>query len=171
MRMCIVKVGDVDSEVLKFLKLKLKELFGNCEVLGKMEIPVESYDPLRGQYNSTVILKRLPAVCDVVLGVTEVDLYADYLNFVFGEAEFLGKRAVISLKRLRQSFYGLPEDKNLLKLRALKEAVHEIGHVLGLEHCSGRCVMRFSNSIIEVDMKDWWFCERCLKKLKRRFKI
>ncbi len=165
MRICIQPVGEVDKNVLEFLKEKLK-VFGECEVLKPMEIPKTAYNPLRGQYNSTVILKLLPTTCDVVLGVTDVDIYADNLNFVFGEAELLGRRAVISLRRLRQSFYGLPEDKEILKLRALKEAIHEIGHVLGLRHCRGRCVMRFSNSIFEVDYKDWWFCESCLKKLR-----
>ncbi|HIC98260.1 MAG TPA: matrixin family metalloprotease, partial [Pyrodictiaceae archaeon] len=47
--------------------------------------------------------------------------------------------------------YGLPADKELFKLRALKEAMHEIGHVLGLLHCTDkRCVMHFSNSIIDT---------------------
>ena len=170
MKIGIQPVGEVDREVLEFLKKQLGKLFGECKILDPMDVPVDAYDPLRGQFNSTVILRKQPATCDVTLGVTEVDLYADNLNFVFGEAELFGKRAVISLKRLRQEFYGLPEDKELLKLRALKEAVHEIGHVLGLKHCKGKCVMRFSNSIVEVDMKDWWFCESCLKRL-RKFKI
>jgi len=38
-------------------------------------------------------------------------------------------------KRLRPEFYGLPENRALLPLRALKEAVHELGHLFGLGHC------------------------------------
>ncbi len=171
MKVCLIPIGNVDSDVLDFLKQNLAKIFGECVILPKVEIPQKAFNPIRGQYNSTVILRSLPDLCDVVLGVTEVDLYADELNFVFGEAELFGKRAVISLKRLRQEFYGLEPDADLLKLRALKEAVHEIGHVLGLMHCNGKCVMRFSNSIVEVDLKDWKFCNKCLKKLKSRFKI
>ncbi|WP_236953667.1 hypothetical protein [Methanocaldococcus bathoardescens] len=49
------------------------------------------------------------------------------------------------------------------------EFIHEISHVLGLMHCKNkRCVMSFSNSIIDVDLKDWKYCEKCLKKLKDR---
>ena len=165
MKICIQPVGEVDKNVLEFLRERLSETFGSCVILRPLDIPKDAYNPIRGQFNSTVILRILPEVCDVVLGVTEVDLYADNLNFVFGEAELFGKRAIISLKRLRQEFYGLPEDEELLRIRALKEAIHEIGHVLGLKHCKGKCVMRFSNSILEVDMKNWWFCEDCLKKL------
>lgn len=84
---------------------------------------------------------------------------------MFGEAELFGKRALISLARLRPEFYGLPPNKDVLKIRALKEAIHEIGHVLGLIHCENkRCVMSFSNSIIDVDLKDWRYCKKCLKK-------
>ncbi|HII60104.1 TPA: archaemetzincin family Zn-dependent metalloprotease [Methanocaldococcus jannaschii] len=169
MRICIQPVGDVNDEILKFLKKKFGEVFGMCEILPKIDIPIYAYNFSRGQFNSTLILKSLPTVEDIVLGVTEVDIYADNLNFVFGEAELFGKRALISLARLRPEFYGLPPNKDVLKIRALKEAIHEIGHVLGLIHCENkRCVMSFSNSIIDVDLKDWRYCKKCLKKLQDR---
>ena len=169
MRICIQPVGDVDDEILNFLKEKLQEIFGICEILTKIGIPIYAYDSIRQQFNSSLILKSLPNVCDVILGVVDVDIYADNLNFVFGEAELFGRRALISLTRLRPEFYGLPPNKDILKIRALKEAMHEIGHVLGLMHCENRkCVMSFSNSIIDVDLKDWRYCEKCLKKLRDR---
>jgi len=169
MNVCLVPVGEVDNDVMQFLKERLKDVFGSCKILVPMNVPEEAYNPERDQYNSTAILVRIKPLCDVVLGVTDVDLYADNLNFVFGEAEVGGKRAIISLKRLRQEFYGLPADKELFKLRALKEAMHEIGHVLGLLHCTDkRCVMHFSNSIIDTDIKDWRYCERCISVLKRK---
>lgn len=34
-----------------------------------------------------------------------------------------------SKTRLKQSYWGLPEDKDLFLRRTLKEAVHEIGHL------------------------------------------
>jgi archaemetzincin len=47
-----------------------------------------------------------------------------------------------------------------------KETLHELGHILGLEHCPNpRCVMSFSNSIYDVDRKEARFCEMCKKKL------
>jgi archaemetzincin len=73
-----------------------------------------------------------------------------------------GPAAIIALPRLRQSFYGLPEDEALYHERAVKEAVHEMGHTYGLGHCRNRrCVMAFSNSLLDTDAKSRHFCARC----------
>jgi len=169
MEICIKPIGVVDPDVLEFLENALSQIFGSVKVLAGGKVPSEAYNPARNQYNSTFILLSLDEDCDVILGVTEVDLYANNLTFVFGEAELGGRRAIISLRRLRPEFYGMPYDESLLKLRALKEAVHEIGHVLGLRHCfNPRCVMYFSNTILDTDFKDWRYCEECRRKLVER---
>jgi len=86
------------------------------------------------------------------------------LNFVFGEATT--KAAVISLTRLRQSFYKLPEDREIFRKRVLTEAVHELGHTYRLGHCENpRCVMFFSNSLTDTDRKGFEFCLSCKDKL------
>ena len=61
-----------------------------------------------------------------ILGVTDLDLFIPVFTFVFGEAQLGGCAALISTRRLRQEFYGLPPDTGLLFTRAEKEAVHEL---------------------------------------------
>jgi len=164
---CLQPIGNVDKKIIEFLKINLGKVFGKCRILKIMEVPNEAYNSRRNQYNSSIILMKLPKICEIVLGVTEVDIFAYTFNFIFGEAELNGKRAVISLARLNPEFYGEDYDENLLKIRTLKESMHEIGHVLGLFHCKNKkCVMSFSNTILDTDYKDWRYCSKCLEKLK-----
>ena len=53
---------------------------------------------------------------DRVLGVTDVDIFASHLTFVFGEAQCPGRAALISTHRLRPEFYGEPSDPELFEL-------------------------------------------------------
>jgi archaemetzincin len=95
------------------------------------------------------------------LGVTDVDLYCEGLNFVFGIAESPGRAAVISTARLRAA-----ANEALFRERVLKEAMHELGHTLGLGHCDdARCVMYFSNTLADTDRKGSRFCRNCRARL------
>jgi archaemetzincin len=110
---------------------------------------------------------KMNTYLDRVLGVTDVDLYAPSLNFVFGEAECPGDVALVSLFRLDPKFYDQKDDL-LLSQRTLKEAVHELGHTFGLRHCGSLdCVMFFSNSIYDTDRKQERFCTSCWDKVNK----
>jgi archaemetzincin len=94
--------------------------------------------------------------------VTEIDLYIPVLTFVFGEAQLSDGGAVVSAHRLRQEFYGMPTDPELLHQRLLKEALHELGHTYGLRHCPDyNCVMSASNGVERIDLKRDEFCPAC----------
>ena len=125
-----------------------------------------AFNPLRRQYHSTEILKKIlrrpPSATWKVLGVTEIDLYIPVLTFVFGEAQLADGGAVVSAHRLRQEFYGMPTDPQLLHQRLLKEALHELGHTYGLRHCPDyTCVMSASNGVERIDLKRDDFCPTC----------
>src|ERR687888_389671 len=92
----------------------------------------------------------------------DFDAYSGRLNFVFGQAYADGRISAIYLPRLRQEFYGLKPDESLFYQRIVKEAVHELGHAFGLNHCKNiRCVMHFSNSLSDTDIKTSHFCNVC----------
>jgi archaemetzincin len=128
--------------------------------------PAPAYDRERGQVDTRRLLvpleERAVRLGTRVLGVADVDLYAAIFTFVFGEARLGGRAGLFSIHRLRPSLYGLPEDPDLLRDRARREALHETGHLLGLIHCRrADCVMRFSGSAEEVDLKPASFCTEC----------
>lgn len=165
-RLLIVPIGELGFDILNSLAQSLKSDFKKAVIVEMPEPePSYAYDIKRKQYSSSMILRRLKSESsagDIVLGVTSVDLFVPELTFVFGEAEISGRVALISIARLRPEFYGLGLDNQLLNERALKEAVHELGHVLGLNHCqNNECVMYFSNSINDTDRKSGSYCELC----------
>lgn len=170
MRIAILCIGTVDMDVIDEVQRGLCRVFPEtgCVILKDvMPVPQDLYNARRNQHYSSGVLSKMQdyvvsSDVDRVLGVTEVDLYVPSLNFVFGEAQCPGSMAIISLCRLKPEFYGQPADKELFLERSLKEAVHEVGHTLGLGHCRNQvCIMFFSNSIVDTDRKRLSFCESC----------
>lgn len=170
-KMCLVPIGPIDKHILDYTQKALEKRFrAQVYIWKELEYPDYAYNKMRGQYHSTLILKRIHNLrlsgYDRILGITDVDLFVPELTFVFGEADIKKKVALISLTRLRQEFYSLPEDIVLFNKRVIIEAVHELGHTYGLRHCANRnCVMFFSNTLDDTDRKGPDFCDTCKNKI------
>jgi archaemetzincin len=172
-RIRIASIGAVPPDLMALLERRLSEIFGVG--IGRHEITFEpriALDPERNQYDSTKLLEalyaELPNGDAKTVGVTNVDLFVPVFTFVFGEAQLHGRAAVASMFRLHNSFYGFPDDHELMAERMVKEVVHELGHTFGLIHCANpNCVMHASPGVEEVDVKGADFCRTCRGALER----
>jgi archaemetzincin len=167
----LIPIGTMKQNIADFLSFSLPEiLHAPCRVVAADFALDPFYSSERKQYHSTEILRQLlsfPAGNEEhILGIMDEDIYIPILTFVFGEAQLSGRCALMSGHRLHQRFYGLPEDEKLYMHRCEKEAVHELGHTLGLKHCDNfECVMRYSNSVADIDIKRNVFCPGCSQAL------
>lgn len=168
----LLPVGPVDEGLLRRLAARIPHCFPiGCTMLSSVLDPASTFHGERQQYHSSEILRMMQGFmrpdCGRLLGVTAMDLYIPILTFVFGEAQMGGPCAVVSAYRLRQEFYGLPGDPELLGERLLKEAVHELGHTLKLTHCEDyRCVMAPSHAVEWIDLKESTLCPTCLARIE-----
>jgi archaemetzincin len=171
MKIGILPIGQVDTTTMLRIQENLMGIFPDtvCLVIEeRLPLSEKAFDKKRKQYRSNFFLSEIQDYAakkedlNRVLGVVDADIFVSELNFVFGAATCPGKAALISLWRLKPEFYGAPPNKELFTERLLKEAVHELGHTLGLRHCSrSSCVMYFSNSIFDTDRKQSLFCDQC----------
>ncbi len=166
-------IGNKEPEegMLEEVKDRTQSVFEvPARIMDTNERPAGAFDPARGQYSSTKILRwvlrDVPVDARKVVAITDGDLFIPVLTFVFGEAQLGGQGAVVSTARLRLDLSGLPSPAPLFRARLSKECLHELGHTFGLTHCGfSRCVMSRSNTVPDVDAKDWTLCQDCRKLL------
>lgn len=169
----VVPAGFVYYWILEYLRDNLPKAYPVSVRIQQdpLRIPDFVYDEGNYQIMSEAFLNYLRAVDgwpreERILAIVDGDARSIATNFVFGQAEVGGRLGAVYIARLNPAFYGSRENDGLFLLRILKEASHELGHLLGLNHCTNaRCVMRFSNSIWEVDGKGWLPCEGCRRRL------
>ena len=152
------KSREVVTEVIEALEAVFRIEPGSEAVV--KDVDKEAYDRSRMQYNASILLNSITTTwrakattktktaSSFYLWIVSEDIFVRGMNFVFGVAK-LGKGAVLSTCRLNSL--------NMIK----KEAIHEMGHVFGLQHCSNKCVMQFSNSVYEAKKKPAELCDKC----------
>lgn len=164
----VVALNEVYEDVLDEVKDLLVDAFkASVTFKGVKEVPKEFKNVYREQYNGALILRWLATLRtsedSIVLGIADADAYVDGLNFIFGIASHIDRVAIVFLERLK-----FEADHRKLIERIKKEVMHEVGHVLGLKHCSNEyCVMFFSNTIYDTDHKSFRYCSRCYAELTR----
>ncbi|OLD91584.1 hypothetical protein AUG86_01010 [Euryarchaeota archaeon 13_1_20CM_4_64_14] len=152
-------VGRVDASVLQRIGFALAP-FGEVRIAREKPLPRPTFGPGPKRYRAATFDRVCKSTDgDRVLAITNVELCDPELGLtlVFGHADIHGRWAVVSLSQ-----FGADGETKLIE-RAVKTAVHELGHTLGLGHhdVNPECVMFFSEKLADTDRKGRGFCPEC----------
>ncbi len=170
-KIVVVPMGDVDFVLVNRLASEIGPIFArSVDILKGMKMPPEAFNVVRNQYYAVILLAKLERIKansrEKVIAVCEEDLYLPDENYVLGYSDALSGTAVVSLYRLRQEFYGLPEDEAKVFPRMHKEALHQLAHLFDINECRNpRCVNYFSQIMLDIDSKGMKFCDICKRTL------
>ena len=152
------KVDLSTIEVIKdFLQKVYRDILEISMEKDELLILENAFNSSREQYDASILQQYLVSVKNrnLALWVIKEDIYWKGMNFIFGCA-IPWSCAILSVSRLHS--------KELIG----KEAIYEVGHILGLSHCRNNCVMQFSNSLEESMLKPLYLCGECREKLYRK---
>jgi archaemetzincin len=156
----IVPVGPVPVTLMQGVAAAVGRSFAARPILlPPAPIPAVAHDAAHRQYRAAGILSELMRwrhpEWERLLGLTVVDLAFPGLQYVFGVAEPAHAAALVSTARLRSG----AATRSLVERRVTTEAVHELAHTYGLQHCHDmECIMALSASAEDVDRKGMTFC-------------
>jgi archaemetzincin len=124
-----------------------------------LERPQYAFNKDRNQFHTAAILRRLASLRPAgmpVLGIADFDLFVPDAPYVFGDADRDAGAALFSLARLANA------NPERVRRRVQAEAVHEVGHLLGLSHClDWRCAMFLTRDAADADRKGPGLCASC----------
>jgi archaemetzincin len=147
-------------------------ILGVKTTVAENPVRIMGYVVARRQVDAQVLLDSIQAykhrhrISSPVLLVVHQDLFRNGNSFVFGLAREQVGAGVISTARLGNEYYGRQGSDDDYIDRIAKEGSHEIGHLLGLPHCTDReCVMFKPDTLDELDRKKKALCPVCRQQL------
>ncbi|MGD0080434.1 MAG: archaemetzincin family Zn-dependent metalloprotease [Methanoregula sp.] len=154
------------------VKRMISAVLGVQSTVSENQVRMMGYVVSRKQIDAQALLdsiqnyKHSHGITEPVLLVVNQDLFRNGNSFVFGLARQQVGAAVVSTARLDNEYYGRENNDDDLIDRITKEGAHEIGHLLGLDHCGNReCIMFKPDTLDELDRKKKMLCPVCREHL------
>lgn len=173
----LVPINSRQAEIVETLKVNLQQTFPGVKITVDqtvVTIPKDLFNVKRQQYNAVDMIKEIDKLLldrrstQIIIALTEENIYSENLNFVFSSSDTSNNVAVVSSYYLQKDVPVSPEIENRLEYalqvtdqRIYKTTLRMIGGMVGLEpRSSGRseCVMNFSNTLSELDKKGLKWC-------------
>ena len=150
----------------------ISDLFSLPAFVGANPVVLNGYVGSRRQTDARTVLDSLQlfrqrqGIQNPVLLICGNDLFSEGVTSLFGLARPSSRVAIVSTFRLDNRFYGISDNEDELLERIVKEGGHEIGHLLGLEHClDSACIMFQPLTLDDLDRKERVFCEVCRERI------
>lgn len=165
----LVPFGETEPMALAVMAANLQAVASlSTRIRAARPLPVDAFIASRHQFDAVKIVTALGKEvhgAPLRMGVLPRDLCIPILTHVYGESQLGGRAAVISFHRLQHI------DRQITYQRGAKIALHESGHLLGLEHCrEPGCLMRFSKQLDQLDLLPMRFCSACEYEIARLLK-
>jgi archaemetzincin len=165
----ILPLGNVNATILDFIKKSIYNFYQiECIIEPKQELTTDILAASKTRYEASLILKKYNSTKNTLL-ITEKDIAYNNIKRKVKEWGILGlgfrpgKTCVISTFRLKRKVSDAKFRERLQKV-----CIHEVGHNLGLPHCTYNsfCLMNDANgTIAQVDKEKMFFCDNCKKQI------
>jgi len=175
----ILPLGEVPSEYIDQIKSAVKIFYDyDCSVLPQAKPSEDIMAASKTRLEASKILAKYKSK-EQKLIITEEDIAFKYVQKgieeygIMGMGYYPGTTSVVSTFRLKRQHgtRGPLVPARLFTERLQKVTLHEIGHNLGLDHCTNHpeCLMSSANGTMkQVDRQKMWLCDSCKKLLEMK---
>ena len=106
-------------------------------------------------------------ISPVRIGVTDTDLFAGQKDYVFVHAEPSYRRAVVSIRRMKEAFWKRKSDPARQQTRLVRELIGAVALAAGAQPCENPvCPTSSSRGPLDIDQKGERLCPNCDRKVR-----